>query len=229
MSRLSLAGLSGNMTSLSKTRALVRPALGLATARIEADPLLLDLAHPGGDLGRARRLADLSADAQQKVAALLGADALIVASPIRKAWYTGLINPLIDLIDPAALKRKPIQIATTGGGEQHVRAVEHQVRPLKSLHTEVQNARNAGPGRVGNWARSTFQDPVQYNDGFRSNLIGRPEQVAERIQGLKQAGADLMLLGVLHFQKEVAFFGKHVIPLVRKLKAGRAREAVAAE
>lgn len=130
MSRLSLVGLSGNITSPSKTRALVRTALDLATARIEADPLLLDLADFGDDLGRARRLADLSADAQEKVAALLGADALIVASPIYKASYTGLFKHLIDLIDPAALKRKPVLIATTGGGEKHALAVEHQLRPL---------------------------------------------------------------------------------------------------
>ena len=100
---------------------------------------------------------------------------------------------------------------------------------VKGFHHEVQNAGSASPEREGNWAGSTFQDLVQYNDGFRSNLIGTPEQVAERILGLKEAGADLILLGFLHFQEEVAFFGKHVIPLVRKLEAERAREAVAAE
>ncbi|TJV14988.1 MAG: dimethyl sulfone monooxygenase SfnG, partial [Mesorhizobium sp.] len=51
----------------------------------------------------------------------------------------------------------------------------------------------------------------------------------ERILKLKDAGADLILLGFLHFQEEVEFFGKRVIPLVRELEAARDRELVAAE
>lgn len=93
---------------------------------------------------------------------------------------------------------------------------------------EVKNAGKASPEGEGNWAKSSFEDLVQYNDGFRSNLIGTPRQIAERILALKEAGADLILLGFLHFQEEVEFFGKHVIPLVRELEAGQP-VAVAAE
>jgi len=92
---------------------------------------------------------------------------------------------------------------------------------VKGFHNEVQNAGNASPEREGNWAKSTLEDLVQYNDGFRSNLIGTPQQVAERIVALKAAGADLVLLGFLHFQEEVENFGKKVVPLVRELEAQR--------
>jgi len=94
---------------------------------------------------------------------------------------------------------------------------------------EVKNAGQASPEREGNWAKSTFNDLVQYNDGFRSNLIGTPQQVAERILALKDAGADLILLGFLHFQEEVEQFGREVIPLVRELEAAQHRLPVAAE
>jgi dimethylsulfone monooxygenase len=93
---------------------------------------------------------------------------------------------------------------------------------------EVKNAGKASPEGEGNWAKSRFEDLVQYNDGFRSNLIGTPLQIAERIVRLKAAGADLILLAFLHFQEEVEYFGKHVIPLVRQLEADR-KIAVAAE
>jgi dimethylsulfone monooxygenase len=86
---------------------------------------------------------------------------------------------------------------------------------------EVKNAGKASPEGEGNWAKSTFEDLVQYNDGFRTNLIGTPEQIAERIVALKAVGVDLVLLGFLHFQEEVESFGKHVIPLVRKLEAAQ--------
>jgi dimethylsulfone monooxygenase len=100
---------------------------------------------------------------------------------------------------------------------------------VKGFHHEVQNAGNASPEKEGNWAKSSLEDLVQYNDGFRTNLIGTPQQVAERIIALKHAGADLILLGFLHFQEEVEYFGTHVIPLVRELEAQEDRAQEAAE
>ncbi|MGY3583595.1 FMNH2-dependent dimethyl sulfone monooxygenase [Bradyrhizobium sp. USDA 4341] len=94
---------------------------------------------------------------------------------------------------------------------------------------EVKNAGKASPEGQGNWAKSSFEDLVQYNDGFKTNLIGTPEQIAERIVALKQVGVDLVLLGFLHFQEEVEYFGRRVIPLVRALEARAAVHVQAAE
>ncbi|HCK62930.1 MAG TPA: dimethyl sulfone monooxygenase SfnG, partial [Acinetobacter radioresistens] len=69
-----------------------------------------------------------------------------------------------------------------------------------------------------NWAKSTFEDLVQYNDGFKTNLIGTPRQIAERIIELKNAGVDLILSGFLHFIEEIEYFGEKVLPLVRELE-----------
>ncbi|WP_018261396.1 dimethylsulfone monooxygenase SfnG [Methylobacterium sp. WSM2598] len=90
---------------------------------------------------------------------------------------------------------------------------------VQGFADQAKNAGKASPEGEGNWAKSSFADLVQYNDGFRSNLIGTPEQIAERIIALRNAGADLILLGFLHFHEEVEYFGKYVIPLVRKLEA----------
>jgi FMNH2-dependent dimethyl sulfone monooxygenase len=90
---------------------------------------------------------------------------------------------------------------------------------------EVKNAGKASPEGEGNWAKSTFEDLVQYNDGFKTNLIGTPRQIAERIVHLKSIGVDLVLAGFLHFQEEVEYFGKRVLPLVRELEQQRAQKA----
>jgi FMNH2-dependent dimethyl sulfone monooxygenase len=82
--------------------------------------------------------------------------------------------------------------------------------------------RQAGRSTVdgkGMWQDSTFEDLVQYNDGFRTGLIGTPEQIAERIVAYRRLGVDLLLLGFLHYHEEVAYFGKRVLPLVRELEA----------
>lgn len=119
--------------------------------------------------------------------------------------------------------------------EEAAQAVLHEIldkadpQAVEAFGHEVRNAGLASPEREGNWAQSSFKDLVQYNDGFRSNLIGTPEQIATRIIALKEAGADLILLGFLHFQEDVAYFGRTVIPLVRRLEAERSYAAAAAE
>ncbi|MDH1010792.1 dimethyl sulfone monooxygenase SfnG [Pseudomonas nicosulfuronedens] len=86
----------------------------------------------------------------------------------------------------------------------------------------------ASPEGEGNWAKSSFEDLVQYNDGFKTNLIGTPQQIAERIVALKAVGVDLVLAGFLHFQEEVRYFGEKVLPLVRELEQKKARQTEAA-
>jgi FMNH2-dependent dimethyl sulfone monooxygenase len=89
----------------------------------------------------------------------------------------------------------------------------------------VKQAGKASPEGQGNWATSTFEDLVQYNDGFRPGLVGTPEQVAARIVEYKSVGVDLVLGGFLHYLEEVEYFGKRVLPIVRALEAKRAKAA----
>jgi FMNH2-dependent dimethyl sulfone monooxygenase len=82
----------------------------------------------------------------------------------------------------------------------------------------AQAGRSTGDRR-GMWQDSDFSDLVQYNDGFRTGLIGTPEEVAHRMLDFKRRGVDLFLLGFLHFQEEVEYFGQKVLPIVRDLEA----------
>ncbi|KYC16902.1 dimethylsulfone monooxygenase SfnG [Pseudomonas sp. ABFPK] len=112
--------------------------------------------------------------------------------------------------------------------EEEARAVLAEIiakadpEAVNGFGSEVKNAGSASPEGEGNWAKSTFEDLVQYNDGFKTNLIGTPRQIAERIVELKAIGVDLILSGFLHFQEEVEYFGKHVLPLVRELEQAKA-------
>ncbi len=93
---------------------------------------------------------------------------------------------------------------------------------IQAVHAFGDATREAGASSIegeGNWAKSTFEDLVQYNDGFKTNLIGTPQQIAERIVELKSIGVDLILSGFLHFIEEVEYFGQKVLPLVRQLEA----------
>jgi dimethylsulfone monooxygenase len=85
----------------------------------------------------------------------------------------------------------------------------------------VKQAGSATAEKVGMWANSNFEDLVQYNDGFRSGLIGTREQVAERIQRFHEVGVDLILGGFLHYTDDLPAFGREVIPLVKQLDSRR--------
>jgi FMNH2-dependent dimethyl sulfone monooxygenase len=52
-------------------------------------------------------------------------------------------------------------------------------------------------------ADSSFEDLVQYNDGFRTQLTGTPEQAARRIVEHRGLGVDLILAGFLHNHEEL--------------------------
>ncbi len=93
----------------------------------------------------------------------------------------------------------------------HVEAVEGFGAAVKQAGQSTSDAR-------GMWADSSFEDLVQYNDGFRTKLIGTPEQVAERIVAYERIGVDLILGGFLHYQEELERFGREVIPIVRELE-----------
>lgn len=93
------------------------------------------------------------------------------------------------------------------------------VNAVHGFRDAVQQAGSSTGDKKGMWADSSFEDLVQYNDGFRSRLIGTPERIAHRIVEYKKRGVNLLLLGFLHYQEEVAYFGRHVLPIVRELEA----------
>lgn len=87
-----------------------------------------------------------------------------------------------------------------------------------------------GPAGVhGCHAASTlvpsFQGLVQYNEGFRTGLIGTPEQIAERIIAHKRLGVDLFLPGFLHYPEDVEYCGLTAPPKNQRSRAACASTA----
>lgn len=91
---------------------------------------------------------------------------------------------------------------------------------VEAFAEAVRQAGAASPDGKGMWADSSFEDLVQYNDGFKTGLIGTPERVARRIVELRRLGVDLVLTGFLHVEEEIDRFGRDVVPLVRELERG---------
>ncbi|SDI08638.1 FMN reductase [Actinokineospora alba] len=123
----SIIVLSGSPSPTSKTAALG----GYVEARLRAQ----------GHLVRSFRVRDLppvallSADTEhpdiaEVVDAIAGVDAIVVASPVYKAAYSGLLKALLDLLPQFALAGKVVLPLVTGGTPAHVLAIDYALRPV---------------------------------------------------------------------------------------------------
>ena len=103
--------------------------------------------------------------------------------------------------------------------------INADVEAVKRFGEDVKQAGRSSKEGEGMWTNSSFEDLVQYNDGFKTDLIGTPESVADRIIQLKQLGIKVILTCYLHYDWELRQFGEKVIPLVREkeedLRKGR--------
>lgn len=119
--------LTGSPSAVSRTAAL---------ARHVGDELALD-GHEVSTL-EIRSLppqALLAADTSDPeiaaaVAAVLAADALVVATPIYKASYSGLLKAFLDLLPQSALAGKVVLPLATGGTIAHLLAIDYSLRPV---------------------------------------------------------------------------------------------------
>ena len=130
MSRLTVVGISGNLTRPSRTRSLVDAILAEVERRDIGKTKSFDIVDAGTEIGAA-----LSRDGAPErliriLSAIENADVLVAASPVYKASYTGLFKHLFDLLDPKALEGRHVLLAATGGSDRHALVIDHQLRPL---------------------------------------------------------------------------------------------------
>ena len=158
--------LAGSPSARSRTAAL---------AEHVADELILD-GHDVTLLGlrdldpEALLAADTAhPDVAAAVAAVLAADAVIVATPIYKASYSGLLKVFLDLLPQSALQGKVVLPLATGGTVAHLLAIDYSLRPvLVSL-----GARHITTGRfvLDTHIDHTTGGPVLVDDATRDCVV----------------------------------------------------------
>ena len=123
-------GFAGSSSRPSRTRNLVEAITTTAAKRIGATTTIYDLNEIHPSLGSTLDPSTAPQDLGELIDAITSADALIVGSPVYKGTYTGLFKHLFDLIEPKALKDKPVVLSATGGSERHALVLDHGLRPL---------------------------------------------------------------------------------------------------
>ncbi|MDQ3900911.1 MAG: NADPH-dependent FMN reductase [Actinomycetota bacterium] len=123
----SIVVLAGSPSATSRTAAVLELlALRLATHGHDVRVVPIRELSPGPLLAADAHHPAIS-DVVEAVAAARG---LIVASPVYKASYTGLLKAFLDLLPQYALAGKTVLPLVTGGTRAHVLAVDYALRPV---------------------------------------------------------------------------------------------------
>jgi len=156
-------GVSASPSRASRSRELLDVALerlaaaGLATKRVDLERLPAEAL-----LGRASDAA--VTEALQWVA---GARLVVVATPVYRATYSGLLKVFFDLLPNGALAGKIVVPIVTGGSAAHQLALDHGLRPL---------VQSLGGLTV---ATGVYAAPEQFADGRPdAALLARVERAA---------------------------------------------------
>jgi FMN reductase len=72
------------------------------------------------------------ASLRHAIDAVAGADVVIVATPIYKAAYSGLLKAFLDLLPAEALRGKTVLPLASGGSVAHLLALDYALKPVLS-------------------------------------------------------------------------------------------------
>jgi FMN reductase len=121
--------ITGSPSPTSRTARLAG-LVGARLAKLGIDSSLLDVrALPAEDLLYART------DAPAIIAALERLDSargVVIATPVYKAAYSGLLKTFLDLLPQFGLRDKVVLPLATGGTVAHVLAIDYALRPVLS-------------------------------------------------------------------------------------------------
>ncbi|HEX3247553.1 MAG TPA: NAD(P)H-dependent oxidoreductase [Chloroflexota bacterium] len=126
MTGLRAIGLSGSISSPSRSGALVNDLLERLAAR-NIDTELIDLARLSAD-GLLYRTKD--AEVAAALERVTNVPILLVGTPIYRASYTGQLKAFFDLMPRDALHGTIAGLIATGASPAHLLAVDHGLRPL---------------------------------------------------------------------------------------------------
>lgn len=101
------------------------------------------------------------------------ADAVIIATPVYKAAYTGVLKALLDLLPQTALVNKPILPIATGGTIAHLLSIDYALKPVLSalgarhilsgvylVDSQIQRLNNGEIGFIDNEVEQRLQNVV---------------------------------------------------------------------
>lgn len=167
-----ITAISGSPSSPSRSDALLNhvaerlASRGAQIERLAIQTLAID------DLVLAR----FDSEAVRQVrAAVAGADALLVSTPVYKASFASGLKAILDILPEQALVDKVVLPLATAGSPGHVLALDYALKPVLSA---------LGTRYVLQGVYATDRQSIKLDDGnyrFDDDIVARLDDAAERL------------------------------------------------
>jgi FMN reductase len=126
---------------------------------------ILNLAETPVEICDGRPLDKYDAATQDAVGKIVGADAVLIAAPVYRATYPGVLKNLLDNTPVEALQAKPVGIVAMGGSPHHFLGVDWQLREMLTWFGAL-----IAPASVY-LTGGDFKDGRLSSDGGKSDLV----------------------------------------------------------
>lgn len=182
---MSVLLIAGSPSAHSRTAALLQAA----GQRLKFRGAQVETLHVRDLPPQALLLADFgNPSVIRATAQVADADIVVVATPVYKAAYSGVLKVFLDLLPQTALKDKVVLPLATGGSPHHMLALDYALRPvLQSL-----GAKHILPGIYATDAQVTLQPEGGVH--ISSDIADRLDEAVNTLvnehlwQGLSNAG-----------------------------------------
>jgi FMN reductase len=96
----------------------------------DIDVDIMNLADTPIDICDGRRLDEYGPETRRAVDRIAAAAAVLIAAPVYRASFPGVLKNLLDIAPVGALQGKPVGIVAMGGSAHHYLAVDMQLRQV---------------------------------------------------------------------------------------------------
>jgi FMN reductase len=174
----------GSATPPGRLRRAVEEAGGRAAGRDGAEVTLVDLADVRVAAADGRPADQLGDDTAAVLGAVERADAVVLATPVYRGSFTGVLKNLLDHVPVESLEGKPVGIVAMGATPHHFLGVERHLRDVLAFFGAL-----VAPVPVY-LTSADFADgaPVEAAAGDLDTLYGALAALARATDGLTLGG-----------------------------------------
>jgi FMN reductase len=183
---LMLIGAATPPGRLAAAVAAVAEAVRRATPDIDVD--VMNLAETAIDICDGRSLDHYGAETRQAIERVAAAGAVLIAAPVYRASFPGVLKNLLDIVPVGGLQGKPVGIVAMGGSAHHYLAVDTQLRQVLGWFGAL--VAPAGVYLTG----ADFRDGELASDTARNDLIALAETLLILLRHLDPAALGPMPL-----------------------------------
>ncbi|MBA4022199.1 MAG: oxidoreductase [Gordonia sp.] len=186
MSIVRIAVVSAGVSEPSSTRLLADRLANSIAGQLESVQVdVIDLRDIAVDVAQGMLSGFAIGGARDAVRAVEEADAVIAATPVFNASYSGLFKSFFDIVDKDTFVGKPVLIAATGGSPRHSMVLDHALRPLFAYLRAVVVPSGVYAASedwaAGSGDTATLADRVERATGELAALLGGRVRRAEQV------------------------------------------------